>query len=71
MQILEGLGITDDTIVARLFRDIRPFGIYDGASEVHRRSITRCVTGRSAVIKTIGGTKARIIAWTDYISTWQ
>src|SRR5437016_305322 len=24
MQILGGLGITDDTIVARLFRDIRP-----------------------------------------------
>jgi len=28
MQILGGLGITDDTIVARLFRDIRPFRIY-------------------------------------------
>ena len=25
MQILGGLGITDDTIVARLFRDVRPF----------------------------------------------
>src|SRR5947199_10565924 len=33
MQILGGLGITDDTIVARLFRDIRPFRIYDGPSE--------------------------------------
>jgi acyl-CoA dehydrogenase len=30
MQILGGLGITDDTIVARLFRDVRPFRIYDG-----------------------------------------
>jgi len=39
MQILGGLGITDDTIVARLFRDIRPFRIYDGPSEVHRWSI--------------------------------
>src|SRR5437870_2979407 len=28
MQILGGLGITDDTIVARLFRDVRPFRIY-------------------------------------------
>ena len=26
MQILGGLGITDDTIVARLFREVRPFG---------------------------------------------
>ncbi|HEY1300726.1 MAG TPA: acyl-CoA dehydrogenase family protein [Stellaceae bacterium] len=41
MQILGGLGITDDTIVARLFRDIRPFRIYDGPSEVHRWSIAR------------------------------
>jgi hypothetical protein len=32
MQILGGLGITDDTILARLFRDIRPFRIYDGPS---------------------------------------
>ncbi len=43
MQILGGLGITDDTIVARLFRDVRPFRIYDGPSEVHRWSIARRV----------------------------
>jgi NAD(P)-dependent dehydrogenase (short-subunit alcohol dehydrogenase family) len=43
MQILGGLGITDDTIVARLFHDIRPFRIYDGPSEVHRWSIARRV----------------------------
>ncbi|HEY1301068.1 MAG TPA: acyl-CoA dehydrogenase family protein [Stellaceae bacterium] len=43
MQILGGLGITDDTIVARLFRDIRPFRIYDGPSEVHRWSIAQRV----------------------------
>jgi len=30
MRILGGLGITDDTIVARLFREVRPFRIYDG-----------------------------------------
>ncbi len=41
MQILGGLGITDDTIVARLFREIRPFRIYDGPSEVHRWSIAQ------------------------------
>lgn len=43
MQILGGLGITDDTIVARLFREVRPFRIYDGPSEVHRWSIARHV----------------------------
>jgi acyl-CoA dehydrogenase len=41
MQVLGGLGITDDTIVARIFRDVRPFRIYDGPSEVHRWSIAR------------------------------
>jgi alkylation response protein AidB-like acyl-CoA dehydrogenase len=41
MQILGGLGVTDDTIVARLFREIRPFRIYDGPSEVHRWSIAQ------------------------------
>jgi acyl-CoA dehydrogenase len=41
MQVLGGLGITDDTIVARLFREVRPFRIYDGPSEVHRWSIAR------------------------------
>jgi acyl-CoA dehydrogenase len=43
MQILGGLGITDDTIVARLWREVRPFRIYDGPSEVHRWSIARHV----------------------------
>ncbi len=41
MQILGGLGVTDDTIVARLWREVRPFRIYDGPSEVHRWSIAR------------------------------
>src|SRR5579862_64382 len=41
MQILGGLGVTDDTIVARLFREVRPFRIYDGPSEVHRWSLAR------------------------------
>ena len=43
MQVLGGLGITDDTIVSRIFREVRPFRIYDGPSEVHRWSIARRV----------------------------
>jgi acyl-CoA dehydrogenase len=46
MQILGGLGITDDVIVARLFREVRPFRIYDGPSEVHRWSIAQRVLRR-------------------------
>ncbi len=46
VQILGGLGVTDDTVVARLFQDIRAFRIYDGPSEVHRWAIARrCLGG--------------------------
>ena len=43
VQMLGGHGITGDTIVARVFREIRAFRIYDGPSEVHRWSIARRV----------------------------
>ena len=41
VQVLGGLGITSDTMVARLFRELRAFRIYDGPSEVHRWAIAR------------------------------
>jgi alkylation response protein AidB-like acyl-CoA dehydrogenase len=41
VQILGGQGVTDDTIVARIFADVRAFRIYDGPSEVHRWSIAK------------------------------
>jgi acyl-CoA dehydrogenase len=39
VQILGGLGITRDTPVAQIFREIRAFRIYDGPSEVHLWSL--------------------------------
>lgn len=41
MQILGGKGLTRDTVVERIFRDVRAFRVYDGPSEVHRWSIGR------------------------------
>jgi acyl-CoA dehydrogenase len=41
VQLCGGLGVSDDTPVARIFREIRPFRIYDGPTEVHRWSIAR------------------------------
>ena len=41
MQILGGMGITTDTLVERLWREVRPFRIYDGPNEVHRWAIAR------------------------------
>jgi len=33
LQILGGMGITADTVVQRIYREIRPFRLYDGPSE--------------------------------------
>ncbi|MFV0296344.1 MAG: acyl-CoA dehydrogenase family protein [Hyphomicrobiaceae bacterium] len=41
MQILGGMGVTDDTMIERIFRDVRAFRIYDGPSEVHRHALGR------------------------------
>ena len=41
VQILGGLGVADDTVVAQMFKEIRAFRIYDGPSEVHRWAIAR------------------------------
>ena len=41
VQILGGLGLTRDTVVERIFRDIRAFRIYDGPTEVHKWSLAK------------------------------
>jgi len=48
VQVLGGQGVTNDTIVARIFRDMRAFRIYDGPSEVHRWSIARRIAKRAS-----------------------
>ncbi|MNP39480.1 Crotonobetainyl-CoA dehydrogenase [compost metagenome] len=41
VQVLGGQGVTHETVVARIFADMRAFRVYDGPSEVHRWSIAR------------------------------
>ena len=41
VQILGGQGVTGETMVMRIFTDMRAFRIYDGPSEVHRWSMAR------------------------------
>lgn len=41
MQLCGAYGVSGDTVISRLFREVRPFRIYDGPSEVHRWSIAR------------------------------
>ncbi|MEZ0578050.1 acyl-CoA dehydrogenase family protein [Nocardioides sp. MH1] len=46
VQVLGGMGISDETPVAMIFRDIRAFRLYDGPTEVHKYAIARQVLGR-------------------------
>jgi acyl-CoA dehydrogenase len=41
VQILGGQGVTGETLVMRIFMDMRAFRIYDGPSEVHRWSMAK------------------------------
>src|SRR3546814_7841500 len=45
VQMLGGQGVTSETIVMRIFKDLRAFRIYDGPSEVHRWRIARKILG--------------------------
>lgn len=56
VQILGGQGVTHETIVARIFADMRAFRIYDGPSEVHRFSLgKKILSGRSNASVRQGG----------------
>ena len=41
VQIMGGTGVTDDTIVEQVFREVRAFRIYDGPTEVHKWSLAK------------------------------
>ncbi|SEP05426.1 acyl-CoA dehydrogenase family protein [Trujillonella endophytica] len=41
MQLCGGLGVSADLPIARIAREVRPFRVYDGPSEVHRFAISK------------------------------
>lgn len=41
VQVMGGTGVTDDTIVEQVFREVRAFRIYDGPTEVHKWSLAK------------------------------
>jgi acyl-CoA dehydrogenase len=41
VQVMGGMGVTRDTIVEKLFREVRAFRIYDGPTEVHKWSLAK------------------------------
>lgn len=43
VQIMGGTGVSGDTVVEQIFREVRAFRIYDGPTEVHRWSLVKAV----------------------------
>jgi acyl-CoA dehydrogenase len=41
VQVMGGTGVTRDTVVEQIFRELRAFRIYDGPTEVHKWSIAK------------------------------
>lgn len=43
VQVMGGSGLTEDSIVEQVFREIRAFRVYDGPTEVHKWSIAKTI----------------------------
>ena len=41
VQVMGGCGLTEDTIVEQIFREVRAFRIYDGPTEVHKWALAK------------------------------
>lgn len=54
VQIMGGLGVSRDTIVEQILREVRAFRIYDGPTEVHKWSLAKKIKR-----DTLAGTPAR------------
>lgn len=48
VQLAGGMGTSEELVLGRIYRDIRSFRIYDGATEVHKMSIARRAAARAA-----------------------
>lgn len=62
VQVLGGIGVTDETPIEMIFRDVRGFRLYDGPTEVHKYAISRrLMRAGSAASQVAGGqvTKGR------------
>ncbi len=48
VQILGGTGVSSDTVVEQIFREVRAFRIYDGPTEVHKWSLAKRIKRQAA-----------------------
>jgi acyl-CoA dehydrogenase len=47
VQLAGGMGVTEESVIGRIYADIRAFRIYDGPSEAHRAAIARRAVARA------------------------
>ncbi len=47
VQLAGGAGVTEESVIGRIYADIRAFRIYDGPSEAHRAAIARRALARA------------------------
>jgi acyl-CoA dehydrogenase len=57
VQVMGGTGVSGDTVVEQVFREIRAFRIYDGPTEVHKWSLAKKI--RDEVLNAAGGVMIR------------
>lgn len=50
VQVMGGTGVTGDTIVEQVFREVRAFRIYDGPTEVHKWSLAKKIKRDAAAL---------------------
>ena len=55
VQVMGGTGVTGDTIVEQVFREIRAFRIYDGPTEVHKWSLAKKIKRDWKATQDVGG----------------
>lgn len=48
VQLAGGMGTSEELVLGRIYRDIRSFRIYDGATEVHKMSIAKRAAKRAS-----------------------
>ena len=48
VQLAGGMGTSEELVLGRIYRDIRSFRIYDGATEVHKMSLAKRAARRAA-----------------------
>ena len=61
VQVMGGTGVTGDTIVEQVFREVRAFRIYDGPTEVHKWSLAKKIKRDRA--KSLVACRYAVLAW--------